>query len=135
MPRTALEPLDSSWQPARFVVLDDRRLQVNRVDHRSFAGYSLHNLGSGQQVAAGARWRGGAARIASANELSCSERATMWLCGFRVALLCLRLQTCVRRHCSRAKLEGVTGKPFSNYGGHTNYAYEHVAHSETEHLA
>eukprot|EP00964_Phaeocystis_antarctica_P045304 scaffold26066_cov102-Phaeocystis_antarctica.AAC.2 len=48
MPRTALEPLDSSWQPARFVVLDDRRLQVNRVDHRSLAGCSLHNLGSGQ---------------------------------------------------------------------------------------
>ena len=48
MPRTALEPLDSSWQPAQFIVLDDRRLQVNRVDHRSFAGYSLHNLGSGQ---------------------------------------------------------------------------------------
>ena len=79
MPRTALEPLDSSWQPARFVVLDDRRLQVNRVDHRSFAGYSLHNLGSGQQVAAGARWRGGAPRIRSAIELCCSGGATM--CG------------------------------------------------------
>ena len=79
MPRTALEPLDSSWQPARFVVLDDRRLQVNRVDHRSFAGYSLHNLGSGQQVAAGARWRGGAPRIRSAIELCCSGGATMWL--------------------------------------------------------
>ena len=24
---------------------------------------------------------------------------------------------------------------FSNYDGYTNYAYEHVAHSETEHLA
>merc|ERR1740130_928237 len=55
MPRTALEPLDSSRQPARFVVLDDRRLQVNRVDHRSLAGCSLHNLGSGQQVAASDR--------------------------------------------------------------------------------
>eukprot|EP00964_Phaeocystis_antarctica_P037933 scaffold21693_cov38-Phaeocystis_antarctica.AAC.1 len=77
MPRTALEPLDSSWQPARFVVLDDRRLQVNRVDHRSLAGCSLHNLGSGQQVAAGARRRGDAPRIRSAVGLSCSERATM----------------------------------------------------------
>ena len=77
MPRTALEPLDSSWQPARFVVLDDRRLQVNRVDHRSFAGYSLHNLGSGQQVAAGARWRGGAPRITSAIQFSLREGATM----------------------------------------------------------
>merc|ERR1740130_680355 len=77
MPRTALEPLDSSWQPARFVVLDDRRLQVNRVDHRSFAGYSLHNLGSGQQVAAGARWRGGVPRIRSAIELCCSGGATV----------------------------------------------------------
>ena len=74
---TALEPLDRSSQPARFVVLDDLRLQVDRVEHASLAGCSLHNLGSGQQVAAGARWRGGAARIASANELSCSERATM----------------------------------------------------------
>merc|ERR1740130_135745 len=54
MPRTALEPLDSSWQPARFVVLDDRRLQVNLVDHRSLASCSLYNLGSGQQVAASA---------------------------------------------------------------------------------
>ena len=79
MPRTALEPLDSSWQPARFVVLDDRRLQVNRVDHRSFAGYSLHNLGSGQQVAAGARWRGDAPPIRSAIELCCSGGATMCL--------------------------------------------------------
>ena len=77
MPRTALEPLDSSWQPARFVVLDDRRLQVNRVDHRSLAGCSLHNLGSGQQVAAGAQRRGDAPRIRSATRLSCSERATM----------------------------------------------------------
>ena len=77
MPRTALEPLDSSWQPARFVVLDDRRLQVNRVDHRSLAGCSLHNLGSGQQVAAGARRRGDAPRIRSAARLSCKERATM----------------------------------------------------------
>ena len=77
MPLTALEPLDRSSQPARFVVLDDLRLQVDRVEHRSLAGCSLHNLGSGQQVAAEARWRGGAARIGSANELSCSERATM----------------------------------------------------------
>ena len=63
MPRTALEPLDSSWQPARFVVIDDRRLQVNLVDHRSLASCSLYNLGSGQQVAAGTRRRGGATRI------------------------------------------------------------------------
>ena len=63
MPLTGLAPLDSSWQPARFFVINDRRLQANRVDHRSFAGFSLHNLGSGQQVAAGARRRGGAARI------------------------------------------------------------------------
>eukprot|EP00964_Phaeocystis_antarctica_P084290 scaffold53059_cov33-Phaeocystis_antarctica.AAC.2 len=38
----------------------------------------------------------------------------------------------------RSGLEGGTGKidlNFSNYGGYTNYAYEHVAHSETEHLA
>ena len=79
MPLTALEPLDRSWQPARFVVLDDLRLQVDRVERRSLAGCRLHNLGSGQQAAAGPRWRGGSARIASANELSCSERATMWL--------------------------------------------------------
>ena len=77
MPLTALEPLDRSWQPAQSVVLDDLRLQVDRVEHRSLAGCSLHNLGSGQQVAAGARWRGGSARIESANGLSCSERATM----------------------------------------------------------
>ena len=63
MPLTGLAPLDSSWQPARFFVINDRRLQANRVDHRSLAGFSLHNLGSGQQVAAGARRRGGAARI------------------------------------------------------------------------
>ena len=80
MPLTALEPLDRSWQPARSVELDDLRLQVDRVEHRSLhlAGCSLHNLGSGQQAAAGARWRGGAARIGSAIRLSCSERATMW---------------------------------------------------------
>lgn len=92
MPRTALEPLDSSWQPARFVVLDDRRLQVNRVDHRSLAGCSLHNLGSGQQVAAGARRRGDAPRIRSAIRLSCtlytSERATM--CRGELIGPCLR---------------------------------------------
>ena len=35
MPLTALEPLDRSSQPARFVVLDDLRLQVDRVEHRS----------------------------------------------------------------------------------------------------
>ena len=34
---TALEPLDRSSQPARFVVLDDLRLQVDRVEHRSLA--------------------------------------------------------------------------------------------------
>ena len=45
--------------------------------YRSLAGCSLHNLGSRQQAAAGPRWRGGSARIESANELSCSERATM----------------------------------------------------------
>ena len=78
MPLTALEPLDSSWQPARFVVLHNRRLQANRVDHRSLAGCSLHNLGSGQQVAAGARRRGGAARIRSAIKFSCSGGATMY---------------------------------------------------------
>ena len=79
MPLTGLAPLDSSWQPARFFVINDRRLQANRVDHRSFAGFSLHNLGSGQQVAAGARRRGGAARIRSAAGFSCSGGATMWI--------------------------------------------------------
>ena len=44
---------------------------------RSLAGCSLHNLGSGQQVAAGARRRGGAARIRSAIKFSCSGGATM----------------------------------------------------------
>ena len=78
MPLTALEALDRSWQPARSVELDDLRLQVDRVERRSLAGCRLHNLGSGQQAAAGPRWRGGSACIASANELSCSERATMW---------------------------------------------------------
>ena len=63
MPLTGLEPLDSSWQPARAFVINDRRLQANRVDHRPLAGCSLHNLGSGQQVAAGARRRGGAAAL------------------------------------------------------------------------
>jgi hypothetical protein len=42
MPRTALEPLDISRQPARSAVLDggwDPRLpQVGRVEHRSLAG-------------------------------------------------------------------------------------------------
>ena len=34
------------------------------------------------------------------------------------------------------ELEGGTGKvDISNDGRYTNYAYEHVAHSETEHLA
>ena len=78
MSLTALEALDRSWQPARSVELDDLRLQVDRVERRSLAGCRLHNLGSGQQAAAGPRWRGGSARIASANGLSCSERATMW---------------------------------------------------------
>jgi hypothetical protein len=79
MPLTGLEPLDSSWQPARAFVINDRRLQANRVDHRPLAGCSLHNLGSGQQVAAGARRRGGAARIRSAAGFSCSGGATMCL--------------------------------------------------------
>ena len=78
MPLTALEALDRPWQPARSVELDDLRLQVDRVERRSLAGCRLHNLGSGQQAAAGPRWRGGSACIASANGLSCSERATMW---------------------------------------------------------
>jgi hypothetical protein len=77
MPLTGLEPLDSSWQPARAFVINDRRLQANRVDHRPLAGCSLHNLGSGQQVAAGARRRGGAARIRSAAGFSCSGGATI----------------------------------------------------------
>ena len=81
MPLTALEPLDRSWQPPRSVVLDDPRLQADRVEHRSLAGCRLHNQGSGQQAAAGPRWRGGSARIESANGLSCSERATMWFGG------------------------------------------------------
>ena len=38
MPLTALESLDRSSQPARFIVLDDLRLQVDRVEHRSLAG-------------------------------------------------------------------------------------------------
>lgn len=72
MPLTGLAPLDSSWQPARFFVINDRRLQANRVDHRSFAGFSLHNLGSGQQVAAGARRRGRRSAHRSAVKFSCS---------------------------------------------------------------
>ena len=79
MPLTGLAPLDSSWQPARFFVINDRRLQANRVDHRSFAGFSLHNLGSGQQVAAGARRRGRRSAHRSAVKFSCSGGATMWL--------------------------------------------------------
>ena len=78
MPLTGLAPLDSSWQPARFFVINDRRLQANRVDHRSFAGFSLHNLGSGQQVAAGARRRGRRSAHRSAAGFSCSGGATMW---------------------------------------------------------
>ena len=77
MPLTGLAPLDSSWQPARFFVINDRRLQANRVDHRSFAGFSLHNLGSGQQVAAGARRRGRRSAHRSAVKFSCSGGATM----------------------------------------------------------
>jgi hypothetical protein len=76
-PRTALEPLDRSSQPARLVVLNDPRLQVDRVDHRSLAGCSMHNLGSGQRVAARARWRGRASRRTSAVGLCCSEQVTM----------------------------------------------------------
>ena len=39
MPLTlSYEPLGRSSQPARFVVLDDLRLQVDRVEHRSLAG-------------------------------------------------------------------------------------------------
>ena len=78
MPLTGLAPLDSSWQPARFFVINDRRLQANRVDHRSFAGFSLHNLGSGQQIAAGARRRGRRSAHRSAVKFSCSGGATMW---------------------------------------------------------
>lgn len=89
MPLTGLAPLDSSWQPARFFVINDRRLQANRVDHRSFAGFSLHNLGSGQQVAAGARRRGGAARI---GVLSSFPVVGVRLCAIeKVAMLGLRL--------------------------------------------
>ena len=84
MPLTGLAPLDSSWQPARFFVINDRRLQANRVDHRSFAGFSLHNLGSGQQVAAGARRRGRRSAHRSAVKFSCSGGATM--CGRRKTL-------------------------------------------------
>ena len=74
MPLTGLAPLDSSWQPARFFVINDRRLQANRVDHRSFAGFSLHNLGSGQQVAAGARRRGRRSAHRSAVKFSLKPR-------------------------------------------------------------
>ena len=77
MPRTALEPLDRSSQPARSVVLNDPRLQLDRVEHRSLAGCSMHNLGSGQRVAARARWRGRASRRTSANGVCCSGGATM----------------------------------------------------------
>ena len=77
MPRTALEPLDRSSQPTRLVVLDDPRLQVDLVDHRSLAGCSMHSLGSGQRVAARARWRGRASRRTSAIRLCGSEQATM----------------------------------------------------------
>ena len=86
MPLTGLAPLDSSWQPARFFVINDRRLQANRVDHRSFAGFSLHNLGSGQQVAAGARRRGRRSAHRSAVKFSCSGGATMcWMGSYRVS--------------------------------------------------
>ena len=77
-PLTALEPLNRSSQPARLVVLDDPRLQVDLVDHRSLAGCSMHSLGSGQRVAARARWRGRASRRTSAIRLCGSEQATMW---------------------------------------------------------
>ena len=83
MPLTGLAPLDSSWQPARFFVINDRRLQANRVDHRSFAGFSLHNLGSGQQVAAGARRRGRRSAHRSAAGFSCSGGATMCILFLR----------------------------------------------------
>ena len=76
-PLTALEPLNRSSQPARLVVLDDPRLQVDLVDHRSLAGCSMHSLGSGQRVAARARWRGRASRRTSAIRLCGSEQATM----------------------------------------------------------
>ena len=61
MPLSALEPLDRSSQPARFVVLDDLRLQVDRVEHpiAHLPDEACTTcLGSGQQVAAEARWRG-----------------------------------------------------------------------------
>ena len=72
-PCTALEPLDRSSQPARSVVLNDPRLQLDRVEHRSLAGCSMHNLGSGQRVAARARWRGRASRRTSAIGVCCSN--------------------------------------------------------------
>ena len=99
MSLTALEALDRSWQPARSVELDDLRLQVDRVERRSLAGCRLHNLGSGQQAAAGPRWRGGSARIVSANELSCSERATM--CSTA------RRRTCTRTAVATSAMTGL----------------------------
>jgi hypothetical protein len=58
-------------------VLNDPRLQLDRVEHRSLAGCSMHNLGSGQRVAARARWRGRASRRTSAIGVCCSGGATM----------------------------------------------------------
>ena len=91
-PCTALEPLDRSSQPARSVVLNDPRLQLDRVEHRSLAGCSMHNLGSGQRVAARARWWGRASRRTSANGVCCSGGSTM---------------CCAESVRTRARVEGV----------------------------
>ena len=128
MSLTALEALDRSWQPARSVELDDLRLQVDRVERRSLAGCRLHNLGSGQQAAAGPRWRGGSARIESAIEFSCGERATMCDLGGRLRLghgLCLGwswlgLAARVllgRRACGRPPMAGLASCMLVQVGG------------------
>jgi hypothetical protein len=67
-------------------VLNDPRLQLDRVEHRSLAGCSMHNLGSGQRVAAG---RGGGAEHRVGRVLSgfavVGERLCVAGLGCRVA--------------------------------------------------
>ena len=78
MPCTALELPDSSEQKTRLVVRDDPPLHAERVERPSIAGCILHSFGSGQRLAARARWRRAFTPWMSANPVSLSWGATMW---------------------------------------------------------
>ena len=77
MPCTALELPDSSEQKVRLVERDDPPLHVERVERPSIAGHCLQSFGTGQPLAARARWRRAFTPWMSASEFSQSEGATM----------------------------------------------------------